>query len=132
MATILSRPVRLARGKPTGDSVDEGLFQDSEEHQLWAAAQAAARDVRPDMSIRDFLEVLPALVHNALSSLPCPRPLQAALQVASKLEQPTNDFFDKVFVMCEDEAVRNNRMALLNRVASLSRGIVDLTVLPGY
>lgn len=38
----------------------------------------------------------------------------------------------QVFVMCEDEAVRNNRLALLRKVADVSRGIMDLSQLPGF
>ena len=49
-----------------------------------------------------------------------------------KLEAPINQFFDNVFVMCEDDKVRNNRLALLQQLASLTTGVVDLTILPGY
>jgi glycyl-tRNA synthetase len=38
----------------------------------------------------------------------------------------------QVFVMCEDEAVRNNRLALLSSVAGLQKGVVDLSQLPGF
>jgi glycyl-tRNA synthetase beta subunit len=48
------------------------------------------------------------------------------------LAKPINAFFDQVFVMVEDQAVRENRLALLQRVARLSRGIVDLTQVQGY
>ncbi len=34
--------------------------------------------------------------------------------------------------MCEDPAVRGNRLALLNSVAGLTRGVVDLSQLPGF
>jgi glycyl-tRNA synthetase len=41
-------------------------------------------------------------------------------------------FFDKVMVMAEDEKVRQNRLALVGRVASLSKGITDLSKLEGF
>ena len=53
------------------------------------------------------------------------------LQAALKLEGPITKFFDNVFVMVEDTAVKNNRLALLQEVASVTKGIIDLTALPG-
>lgn len=55
-----------------------------------------------------------------------------SLQAALKLEGPITRFFDSVFVMVEDEAIKNNRLALLQKVASLTSGIIDLTALPGF
>ncbi|KAJ4849471.1 hypothetical protein Tsubulata_021166 [Turnera subulata] len=47
---------------------------------------------------------------------------------------PLEDFFNNVFVMEEDERIRNNRVALLKKIAGpdLPRGVADLTVLPGF
>ena len=41
-------------------------------------------------------------------------------------------FFDKVFVMCEDEGVRQNRLALLRDIAALPLGIINFAQLPGF
>jgi glycyl-tRNA synthetase beta subunit len=41
-------------------------------------------------------------------------------------------FFIDVLVMDEDTAVRHNRLALLQHIASLPRGIVDLSYLEGF
>jgi glycyl-tRNA synthetase beta subunit len=41
-------------------------------------------------------------------------------------------FFIDVLVMDEDMAVRNNRLALLQHIASLPKGIVDLSYLEGF
>ena len=54
------------------------------------------------------------------------------LQVAVELEKPINEYFDNVFVMSEDENVKQNRLAGLQQLARLSSGIVDLSSLPGY
>jgi glycyl-tRNA synthetase len=43
-----------------------------------------------------------------------------------------NDFFDDVLVMHDDQALRENRLALLQAVWALSRGIVDVTRLEGF
>ncbi|MFQ5875254.1 MAG: DALR anticodon-binding domain-containing protein, partial [Dehalococcoidia bacterium] len=46
--------------------------------------------------------------------------------------EPITTFFDDVLVMAEDEALRENRLALLQRIAALTRGIVDLTKVEGF
>jgi glycyl-tRNA synthetase len=43
-----------------------------------------------------------------------------------------NRFFDDVLVMAEDRALRENRLALLQRIAALTSGIADLQVLEGF
>ncbi len=41
-------------------------------------------------------------------------------------------FFDEVLVMAEDRAVRENRLGLLQRIAGLTDGVVDLSRLEGF
>jgi glycyl-tRNA synthetase len=43
-----------------------------------------------------------------------------------------NNFFDEVLVMDEDQRLRENRLGLLQRIAGLSNGIVDLSYLEGF
>jgi glycyl-tRNA synthetase beta subunit len=43
-----------------------------------------------------------------------------------------NLFFEEVLVMAEDEKVRNNRLGLLQRIANLTTGVVDLSFLEGF
>ena len=57
---------------------------------------------------------------------------EIVLQVAAKLEDPINNFFDNVFVMADDVRIKQNRLALISQVAGLTTGIVDLSSLPGY
>ena len=54
------------------------------------------------------------------------------LTAAATLSAPSEAFFDKVFVMAEEPELRRNRLALVNAVASLPRGIVDFAELPGF
>ena len=43
-------------------------------------------------------------------------------------ESDDNDtFFDDVMVMCEDEAVKNNRLALLNQLSNLFLKTADIS-----
>ncbi len=51
---------------------------------------------------------------------------EALLEIAG-LKAPVDAFFDGVMVMAEDERVRQNRMALLARLAGLFTGIADFS-----
>ncbi|MBC8249130.1 MAG: hypothetical protein H8E90_05580, partial [Anaerolineales bacterium] len=46
--------------------------------------------------------------------------------------EPITAFFDDVLVMAEDETLRENRLALLQHIAALTDGIVDLTRVEGF
>nr|XP_025882224.1 glycine--tRNA ligase, chloroplastic/mitochondrial 2 isoform X4 [Oryza sativa Japonica Group] len=105
-----SRPARIIRGKEIGSAleVDASVFEKDEERALWSAYLEVADKIHPGVDIKAFAD--------------------ASLE----LLQPLEDFFTNVFVMAEDERVRNNRLALLTKVASLPKGIADLSVLPGF
>lgn len=114
--TALARPTRIIRGKAAAeaaDAVDPALFEGGEERALAEAlgaarAALAERGGSAGCSVGGFLEAAEAMV-------------------------PAIDaFFDKVYVMCEDERVRANRIALLRDVASFSKGVLDLSALPGF
>lgn len=53
-------------------------------------------------------------------------------QVAEELVQPVDAYFEQVFVMCDDEATRQSRLALLRDIADLPSGIVNFSLLPGF
>jgi glycyl-tRNA synthetase beta chain len=54
-----------------------------------------------------------------------------SLQALVGLRVPVNEFFDRVMVMDENTAKRNNRLALLRDVLILLGGVADLSRLPG-
>jgi len=54
---------------------------------------------------------------------------QAALHKLAELREPVDRFFDQVMVMAEDEAVRNNRLALLASLQSLFLHTADIAQL---
>lgn len=54
------------------------------------------------------------------------------LSIVEKLIPAINTFFDKVLVMADDPAVRQNRLALVGQIANLSDGIADLSKLEGF
>ena len=49
-----------------------------------------------------------------------------------RLEPGITRLFEAVMIMDEDAAVRENRLALLQRVAGLARGVAELAVLEGF
>ena len=84
--------------------VDAALFQDAAEGRLFSAFQEVASSVQARFDDRAY---------------------QDALTVIATLRGPVDDFFDKVMVMAEDERVRTNRLALLQEIKGLFRGIAD-------
>jgi glycyl-tRNA synthetase len=87
-------------------TVDEGRFVEAEEKSLFQAIQSAAH--RPPSTVEEFLNIVVKLIPSI------------------------NAFFDKVLVMAEDEKVRQNRLALVGQIASLSKGLADLSKLEGF
>ncbi|MBM3145437.1 MAG: glycine--tRNA ligase subunit beta [Chloroflexi bacterium] len=105
-----SRCVRITR-----DYVSRFTYQmlpDTEpsEKALFAAIEVA------EQKLRDALHVTPDTFLNAFT------PMIPAI----------NQFFDDVLVMVEDEKVRANRLALLQRVAALADGVADMSKLEGF
>ena len=49
-----------------------------------------------------------------------------------RLEPSITRLFDALLIMDEDAAIRENRLALLQRVAGLAAGVVELAVLEGF
>ena len=120
--TSLARAIRLARAKDADaeTTVDPALFEQREETALHEAAQEVSAKVQfaarlpycstqstvsPYGTLSDHSECVLQL--SPTSSVP------AFLTAAEQLLEPVDAFFDKVFVMTEDEAVRRNRLALL-------------------
>ena len=54
------------------------------------------------------------------------------LAATAELVEPVDAYFDKVFVMTDNEQVKRSRLALLRQIASLSEGILDFSQLPGF
>ncbi|MCX7016332.1 MAG: glycine--tRNA ligase subunit beta, partial [Candidatus Sumerlaeota bacterium] len=106
--TAYSRPARIVRGQDIAGAVDPARFEQDEERALWAAWETAQGKVNPAMGVGEFLRAFEPLI------------------------APINKFFDEVFVMVDDAAARNNRLALLRAIADLSKGIVDLTKVQGF
>lgn len=58
--------------------------------------------------------------------------ISSFLEVCKSLVTSIDEFFENVFVMSDDDAVRINRLHLLKQIADLPKGILDFTELPGF
>jgi len=101
VANILKRSDSTA-----AKAVDDSLFEEDAEKALYNAVTALSESVEPLFDAGDYEEALCKL---------------------SSLRQPVDDFFDKVMVMADDEAIKNNRIALLHQMSSLFLHAADLS-----
>ncbi len=98
-----SRAMRIVRKIEQTYPVDPELFTEDVELDLYKAYVAAQKMVSPASPIADLVSALELMV------------------------EPINRFFDNVLVMDQDIIVRNNRIGLLQKIAAIPNGIVDLS-----
>ena len=103
-----SRCVRITRDKTEQYEVRPADFVIDEERSLWAAYQSVPTDLDSVSSADGFLRAF--------------TPLIPAITA----------FFDKVLVMDENPRVRENRLGLLQKIAGLAKGVVELSKLEGF
>ena len=89
-----------------GGSLDTALLQDDAERVLYHAMQSARQDVAPLIDKRAYADSLRRL---------------------AELRTPVDSFFDDVMVMTDDQALRNNRLALLAELRALFLDVADLS-----
>lgn len=94
-------PSRLAGAAP-----DEARFEASAERELWAALESATPVVGRALGARDFAAVGRALI---------------------ALKPAIDGFFDDVMVNVDDDAVRFNRLVLLDAVRALFESFADIS-----
>ena len=103
-----SRCVRIVRDQTQIYDLNPSAFAEDATRALYTAYEQVAAQVGPES---------------------CPTELFAAFQPTIST---INRFFDDVLVMTEVRALRENRLALLQRIAALTAGIADLQVLEGF
>lgn len=96
-------------GEDIGETIDDDLLQDSAEKALAEHIRKQADAVLPLFENGDYA---------------------AALTSLASLREPVDNFFDEVMVMAEDNATRNNRLAMLNSLRNLFLRVADISVLP--
>ncbi|MDD2521967.1 MAG: glycine--tRNA ligase subunit beta [Anaerolineaceae bacterium] len=103
-----SRCVRMTRDLEQVFDVDPSLLVEQEEIQLYQAVVAAEESRINSAGFENALVQVEALV------------------------QPINAFFDKVLVMVEDQALRESRLGILQRIAGLMEPFADFSKLEGF
>lgn len=88
--------------------VDAARLHHDAEHSLNAALQAAEAAVLPRLASGNYVDGLTRL---------------------AELHAPVDAFFEGVMVMAEDEALRNTRLALLDRLSGLFLRVADISLL---
>ena len=70
-----------------------------------------------------------ARVEESLEPLMVGKDYQQALTELATLKQPIDDFFENVMVMADDEAIKVNRLTMLNNIRNSFLAIADISVL---
>ncbi|KAA3642869.1 MAG: glycine--tRNA ligase subunit beta [Chloroflexi bacterium] len=103
-----ARCVRITRDLGETYTVDVAAFTEEASKQLYAALEKAESTERSPGSVDDFLNAFTPMI-----------PAVTA-------------FFDNVLVMAEDKKVKQNRLGLLQRIATLAHDVADLSHLEGF
>jgi glycyl-tRNA synthetase beta chain len=91
---------------PPGSGVEESLLLEDAERDLYDALLAALAAVEPLQRERDYAAVLARL---------------------ADLKGPVDRFFDEVMVMADDEALKQNRLALLSQLREPFHSVADIS-----
>ncbi|KZN60773.1 glycyl-tRNA synthetase [Pseudoalteromonas luteoviolacea CPMOR-1] len=99
----------LAKNNVTSDAaVSADLLNEDAEKQLAEQVAALTEELAPVYAQGDY---------------------QQALTRLASLREAVDNFFDNVMVMADDEAVKNNRLALLSQLSRLFLNTADISVL---
>ncbi|MEX1033982.1 MAG: glycine--tRNA ligase subunit beta [Cellvibrionaceae bacterium] len=88
--------------------VDTSLLREAAEKKLATAVESKRQQVQPLFARGEYTQGLEAL---------------------AELRDSVDSFFDQVMVMTEDEALRRNRLALLNQLRDLFLQVADISLL---
>jgi glycyl-tRNA synthetase beta chain len=96
--------------KEEARAIQAELFENGAERELFSAVRSAAAKVQTQKRAGKY---------------------QQALEVVAGLRKAVDDFFESVMVMAENEAVRQNRLALLSEILREFTTIADFSELGG-
>jgi len=102
------RAMNILKGSPPKREINPSLFAESAEQNLYQSFLKAKEKIGLHLNQRDYF---------------------SALLEMTQMKKPIDGFFDGVMVMVEDEAVRNNRLALLDEIGKLFLRIADFSKL---
>ncbi|PIE47529.1 MAG: glycine--tRNA ligase subunit beta [Gammaproteobacteria bacterium] len=86
-------------------AINESLLQETAEKALYDVVNKAKKEVAPLQAQSDYQQIMKTLV---------------------SLDSPLTNFFDHVMVNVDDEALKNNRLALLKQVRELFLLVADI------
>lgn len=115
LATAASR-VRNIAMNAGADVFSPALFQDEAERELFDAAEALEAETRASIEAR-------------MSGFVDRTAYVSALERTSAISPAIDRYFEKVMVMVDDEAVRNNRLAMLKWVSGVLSMVIDLSII---
>lgn len=95
---------------PENLKVDAGKFAEPQEKSFFAALCDSEAKTEKAVTAEDF---------------------EAAMKALARLRAPVDHFFDKVTVNADDEALRANRLALLDRFRTATATVADFSKLEG-
>ena len=93
-------------GDPAGLTVRKKLLQDDAELALYNALERSREKLEPLLKVQRYAQ---------------------ALNELAELRDTVDRFFDDVMVMTDDEAIRNNRLALLGELRALFLNVADIS-----
>jgi glycyl-tRNA synthetase beta chain len=102
------RAMNILKGITSTKEISPSLFSEPVEKNLYQSFLKAKENIGRFLSQRDY---------------------ETALFEMTQMKKPIDDFFDGVMVMVESEAIRNNRLALLDEVGKLFLRIADFSKL---
>ncbi len=97
-------------GTEIADNINQDILTEEAEQALHQAVIKAQSEVAPLQEQAKYQEIL---------------------QTLAELEEPLTNFFDNVMVNADDEALKNNRLALLKQVRGLFLVVADIGELQG-
>jgi len=94
--------------KNVGSLFDASLLSDKQEIDLYHQLQIIEKQVNPLIEQHQYIE---------------------ALKVLSTLKEPIDAFFEHVFIMADDESIKNSRLALLSNIHAKFIKIADISMI---
>jgi glycyl-tRNA synthetase beta chain len=102
------RAMNILKGTPHKKEIHPSLFSESAEQNLYQSFLKAKGKIELQFNQKDY---------------------ESALLEMTRMKRPIDTFFDGVMVMVEDDAIRNNRLALLDQIGQLFLKIADFSKL---
>ncbi|KFB10787.1 glycine--tRNA ligase subunit beta [Nitratireductor basaltis] len=98
------------KGTRVADDIDTGLLSDASEQALYSAVTQAEKEAAEAIQKQDY---------------------SAAMRALAALREPIDSFFENVLVNDENDSVRANRLALLDRIRVATGKVADFSKIAG-